>query len=632
MRSRKTVEWIVRAISLVAFLEVGYGQSAAELQKKLDMLNGYPDMVVFNGKIATMDPKLTNVQAMAIKNQRILAVGTNADMKFLAGPKTEMVDVKGRTVLPGLIEVHDHAHTFAELHQLTDGSLVKKFGPEAEMTFARSATVDGMVKAVEAEVKRRADELGPGKWVIVAMWSEKGTPSESLYLTREVARAVLGRGLISEALLDKVAPNNPVLVRAAGQVPVSIYNSKAAAIVNEKMGPTTVDNKGQTKASIQEYFLFDILLNGDREAAAYVLKEELDSCFAPYGITSLRTRMASPAVMEALSWMDQRKELAVRWAWVNSIGYDVGHTSQDVIDYYKTFPDMRGHGSDYVWYIGSGTEGDPYKCTQAGKPRDPNKSPSELYTVPCGADPEHVDYSSNPTFQKMQGLFEHHTRVDQMHGLTDGAYDSVFFMIEKAIREGKITEQQVRDMRIGLEHDAETRPDQLAKLAKYNIYLALQPFHYFRDTLAFVRDYGEQFMTWGQPVKSFVDSGVKFTINTAYHLTAGKPEQIGQPAPDSFRNNSIWPHLAFYVTREVDGKKYLAEQAIDRVQVMKAITNTPSELILREKELGSLEVGKLADFIVIDKDYFTIPANEIEKITTLMTVIGGKTSYRSPKF
>ncbi|MBI4454976.1 MAG: amidohydrolase family protein [Acidobacteria bacterium] len=629
---------------LLSFLPIGHGQDLASLQKKLDMLNAYPDLIVFNGKIATMDPSMTTVQAMAIRNRRLVALGTNDDVKFLAGPKTEMLDVKGRTVLPGLIEVHDHAHTFAELHRLTDGSLVAKYGPEAQMTFARSATVDGMVKAVEAEVKKRANELGPGKWVIVAMWSGRDSSqprdvtgpatwaspaSLDLYETRAIARAVIGRGLISLASLDKVAPDNPVLVRAAGQVPVSIYNSRAVQIVRERMGPHGATDDGKSGGGVQEYFLFDILLKGKTEAVADVLKMEMENCLAPYGITSLRTRMASPAVMKAANWLDHRNDLAVRWAWINSIGFSF---AENVVDFYKLFPDFRGHGSEYLWYIASSSEGDPFRCTQAGKPRDPNRNPADLYTEPCNADPEHVDYATSEQWKRLQGLIERGIRVDQMHGQTDGAYDSMFFMIEKAIREGKITEQEIRDMRIGLEHNAITRPDQKAKLEKYNIYLTLQPFHYFRDTLQFVRDYGEQYLTWGQAAKDFTDTKVKFTINTAYHLTKGKPEQIGQPAPASFQNNSIWPHLDFYVTREVDGKTYLPEQAIDRVQVISAITRTPSELMLRENELGSLEVGKLADFIVIDKDYFSIPANQIRTITTLLTVVGGKVTYRNARF
>ncbi|MBI4454973.1 MAG: amidohydrolase family protein [Acidobacteria bacterium] len=638
----KTTGWIALLILFIPFLGAGYGQGAGDLQKKLDLLSAYPDLIVFNGKIATLDVKTTTVQAMAIKNHRILAVGTNDEMKFLAGPKTEMLDVKGRTVLPGLIEVHDHVHTFAELHRLTDGSLVQKFGPEAQITFAKSNTIDGMVKAVEAEVKKRADELGPGKWVIVAMWSERdpsqpregiswSSPAgQDLYQTRAVARAVIGRDLVSKASLDKIAPNNPVLVRAAGQVPTSVYNTKAIEVVRALMGPAGAPDDGKIGGTVQEYFLFDILLKGRAEAGADVLKMELENCLTPYGVTSLRTRMASPSVLEALNLLEQRKELNARWAWVNSIGFDF---APNVVDYYKTFPDFRGHGSEYLWYIGSGTESDPYRCTQAGKPRDPNRNPAELYTLPCDApDPEHINYSASENWRDTQGMLESRVRIDQMHGQTDGTYDAMFYMIEKAIKEGKITEQEVRDMRIGLEHNAITRPDQMAKLAKYGIYLTLQPFHYFRDTLQFVRDYGERFLEWGQPAKAFTSAGVKFTINTAYHLTNGRPEQIGQPAPASFRNNSIWPHLAFYVTREVDGRTYLPEQGLDRVAVIRAITNTPAELMFKEKELGSLEVGKLADFIVIDKDYFTIPADQIETITTLMTAVGGKVVYRNSKF
>lgn len=633
---------VLLTVCLSIFLPVLiYGQNAAQLQRKLDRLNAYPDLIVFNGQIATVDGNETLVQAMAIKNRRILALGTNDEIRFLAGPRTEMLDVKGRTVLPGLSEVHDHVHTFAELHWLADGALVQKFGPEAQLTFAKSNTLDGMKRAVEAEIKRRANEMGPGKWILVGMWSTSpavgpqygwvSEPGKHLYKTRELARALLGRGLIDVQWLDQVAPDNPVLLRAAGQVPLSIYNTPGSDIVKERLGSGAVRSDGRSSSSIQEYWLYDILLKGKVKDVAYVLKLEMDTCLAPYGVTSLRTRMASPAVLGGLNWLDRQGDLPVRWAYVNSVGYN-SFVEEEVITYYKKTPDFRGHGSESLWNVGVGSESDPFRCTQAGNPRDPNAKPEDLYTVPCEASPSNVDYASSERWREAQALLELGLRLDQMHGQTDGTYDGMFEMIEQAVREGKLTREEIRETRIGLEHNAITRPDQVAKLANYGFSITFQPFHYFRDTLKFVRDYGEQFLAWGMPAKTFAEAGVRFTVNTAYHLTKARPEMIGQPAPANFQENSIWPHYAFYITREQDGQSYLPEQAISREELLRAVTRRPAEVMFREKEIGSLEVGKLADFLVIDKDYFAIPDNQIDTITTLMTVKGGETTYRSSNF
>ena len=100
--------------------------------------------------------------------------------------------------------------------------------------------------------------------------------------------------------------------------------------------------------------------------------------------------------------------------------------------------------------------------------------------------------------------------------------------------------------------------------------------------------------------------------------------------PDEWRN-TIWPWLGVWVTREVDGRVFRPEDRMDRVTVMKAWTVWPADFLERD-DLGSLEPGKLADLIVIDKDYFTVPEPEINNIKTLMTVIDGQVRYTSTSF
>jgi hypothetical protein len=94
----------------------------------------------------------------------------------------------------------------------------------------------------------------------------------------------------------------------------------------------------------------------------------------------------------------------------------------------------------------------------------------------------------------------------------------------------------------------------------------------------------------------------------------------------------FWPLFSFYVTREWDGKVWGPEEKLDRISALRGWTTWAAEAVLREKEIGSLEKGKLADFIVLDRDYFAIPENEIAKINNLMTVVGGKVIFRSAKF
>ena len=96
--------------------------------------------------------------------------------------------------------------------------------------------------------------------------------------------------------------------------------------------------------------------------------------------------------------------------------------------------------------------------------------------------------------------------------------------------------------------------------------------------------------------------------------------------------DSVWPWVAFYVTRELNGRVWTPEERIDRISALRGWTSWAAEYVWREKDIGTLEPGKLADFAVIDRDFFTIPDSEIWNIQNLMTGLGGKIVYRSPNW
>ena len=113
---------ILVSLILVALLSSwATGQSAAELRQKLEQLDAYPDLVAFNGQISTMDAQLREVEAMAVRDSRIIALGSSEEIQSLAGPQTQRLDLKGRRVLPGLIDGHTHPHLWAVEHWLGGG-------------------------------------------------------------------------------------------------------------------------------------------------------------------------------------------------------------------------------------------------------------------------------------------------------------------------------------------------------------------------------------------------------------------------------------------------------------------------------------------------------------------------------
>ena len=120
-----------------------------------------------------MDERLTEVEAMAVRNSRILALGTNDEIRFLAGPNTELLDAKGRRVLPGLIDGHTHPHMWAIAHRLgAEGELTANRYNDPQLKIALAKGIDGaeVLRELERVVRQRAQELGPGKWILAAVF------------------------------------------------------------------------------------------------------------------------------------------------------------------------------------------------------------------------------------------------------------------------------------------------------------------------------------------------------------------------------------------------------------------------------------------------------------------------------
>ncbi|MBI4463367.1 MAG: amidohydrolase family protein, partial [Acidobacteria bacterium] len=222
-------------------------------------------------------------------------------------------------------------------------------------------------------------------------------------------------------------------------------------------------------------------------------------------------------------------------------------------------------------------------------------------------------------------------------------YDAVFHMLEELIQSGKLTLAEVKQLRIGLDHNLIVRPDQIAKFAEYGIRPSFQGYQLYEDIKgpAFLRQFGEDYLSWMMPVKSLVDQGIHVTLGTDAHLTSiPRLEALPMDWPRDWEG-SMWNYYQFFATRKMTGDPshgmtagmvFLKTQALDRVEVLKAATVYGAELMLREKDLGTLESGKLADFIVIDKDYFTIPEDQIGTIETVLTAVGGKVLYKSDHF
>lgn len=244
------------------------------------------------------------------------------------------------------------------------------------------------------------------------------------------------------------------------------------------------------------------------------------------------------------------------------------------------------------------------------------------------------DHENDRGYTYVRAALENGLRMGFMHINSDGSFDALFRIFEQAIADGWLTLDEIRALRLSTEHTLYTRPDQIPKIAKYGIRpnFASYMLPEERKGAAFLKAYGEQYMTWMMPVKSMVSAGIHPAFGTDAHLGRVPVEWRDMNFPSEWDGN-IWAHIEFFTSRMVPGGQALNKaEAIDKVTIMKAATIWAAEHVLNEKNIGSLEVGKLADFIVIDKDYFAIPDDQIHTIQTLFTAVGGKTVYKAASY
>ncbi|MBI1955402.1 MAG: amidohydrolase family protein, partial [Acidobacteria bacterium] len=536
---------------------------------------------------------------------------------------------------------HTHPHLWAVEHWLgAEGEFTsKKYNdPQLKKLYAKGNDQTEVLRLLERIVRQRVQELGPGKWILVGMFGKNSIP-ESREIVHPLFRQVGGgTGTITTDFLDALAPANPLMVTAGEAIGPTAHNTKAKEAMLQFLGYEANGLNARTGIA------YDILFRGRTEEKIDFLKRELLQCVVAQGVTTFGNHYyGAPSIMKIYNLLYQRGELPVRWGWWlgtlwgNQIGggpNTSGGDSGDLQFFYRNVGDFRGIGNDYIWNAGVSNEAwnSSLNCTTA-KPLSPNNFPQGISRA-CPDDA--AEFEKAGGYQNVRAALEAGLRIGFLHGSGgDGVFDALFHMLDEEIASGRTTLDQIRSLRISTEHNQIMRPDEAQKFGKYGMMPGFNGYQIQGNIKggAFLKAYGEQYMNWMAPMKSILDAGAHPVFNTDAHLSKVAPESKDMDYPPQWEGN-IWGFIEFFVTRKMphDGITYNRAEAMDRVSMMKAATIWGAEQLLNEKNIGSLEAGKLADFIVIDKDFFTIPDDQIHTIKTLLTAVGGKTVFKDPTY
>lgn len=522
-----------------------------------------PDLILMNGRVITVDRNFTVAEGVAIAGDHIMTTGNGDQMRALAGPATRIVDLKGNTVIPGLMDNHLHS---------AGG------GPGVDLSRARS------LADVYAAVAARVQQSQPGDIIVSnSDWHEAQLKEQRLPLRDD---------------LDKVAPQHPVVLVRGGHE--FILNSAALARWNVTTATPQIAGGRITRYG-------DGRLNGELvDAAKSLVKlpppaprtpDQLRADrIADYkklneaGLTSIRHPGISVADYRMLEGMRQRGELTIRINALLRAGNDT------IVKVIGDAGIRQGEGDGWLRIGGvklavdGGFEGglmrEPYE-----KPWDENGTFRGLQTV-----------DTERFFTVVRDLNRLDWRV-ATHAVGDAAIDLVLNAYEKANAERSIVNR-----RWSIEHAFIGRPDHLPRMKALGLAISAQN-HLYLAGPSLVHYWGATRAGITTPARMYLDAGLPVSSGTDAPVVPYPP---------------LWTLYHFISRDTITGGVLGPDQRVTRQQALQMATINNAWLNMEERTKGSIEPNKLADLVILNEDPLTCPEPRLRDAKVLATIVGGK--------
>ncbi len=534
------------------------------------------DLIFVNGNVYTANEKQPHVEAIAVKADRIVFAGSNAEVKKYQGEQTRVIDLRGATVVPGMTDAHHHLEGVGF----------------REMTL----NLEGITNLQDflAKVKAKVDQAKPGEWVTGRGWIETfWTPP--VFPTRWD--------------LDKVAPNNPlILQRADGHG--TVVNSaalKIAGITKDTPSPfggeISKDKSGEPNG---------MLLDAARNLVARHIPP------------------TSPADAELAVVLGVQRDVSLGWTQVQNPGGDY----QDVAIYRKLFSDgkiklriykvLSAPGKEAQRLLSEGPIIGAYgnhltvralKFYADGSLGSRSAALLEPYS-------DAPDTSGFLTIKEedLLPMLEEALRKGiqcETHAIGDRGNRFILDEYEKALKAVPPDQRKIADPRWRVEHSQIVNPLDIPRFKKLGIIPSMQASHAIGDLHFAPARLGIKRLEGAYAWNSFVKSGVIVPGGSDAPVERGEP-MIEFYAAVARKDVKGW-----------SGEGWHPEEALSREQALKMLTIWPAYSAFEENLRGTIEVGKLADLTVLSADIMKIPELDILKTTCVMTVIGGEIVYQA---
>jgi hypothetical protein len=528
-----------------------------------------PDFILANGKIVTVDEKFTIAQSVAVSRDRILAVGTNADIAKLAGPNTRRIDLAGRTVVPGLIDNHMHLLRAGTTWQLE----------------LRWEGVNSRKQAIEM-LRARAAAVGPGAWVFnIGGWATAQFADDKKPFTREE--------------LDAIAPDNPVALQESYyQV---FLNSRAleafgiqpnapdppdfvkGSILRDASGKPTGVIRGDIAATRPIAAKLPKVAPEQLEAGSQALVKDMNRA----GLTSFGVAGCNADVLEIFERWKAQDRLNVR---VFCIGGASAATPEQVDRSIKQIAQMKlFQGDEYIDHVVFGES--VYTPLH-----------DRMFAVKSDPRPEQLELWRRMAMEIARAGLPLHVHAE-LRDTIDAFLDQI---------EAVNKEVPIRNLRWALAHVNQINASQIERMKKLGMYAAVHPWAVINGAIMH-EGFGDGAYDM-PPLATIQSSGIAWGLGS-----------------DGTAANQVLPFTTLYfaVTGKMAGGTKVLRQPVSREDALIAHTRKNAYFVFQENNLGSIQPGKLADLVALDRDYLTIPADQIKDIQPVMTMVGGRIVYEA---